>query len=169
MNNLERKIRKAYKEREKLYKEDKSEEAWDHWQNAIKDIDSNTLLGIIRPILDAERRLRDYYNGFHYTTKIRKFANRTYHTDCVPFEVVKVVSDKTVEVRQMDTKQIKFPQEFEAGGFCGHFYDNRSGQEYEYMSNPENPIERIRKGKKGWGNGKYHMADSPYKFYDYNF
>lgn len=168
MNNLERKIRKAYKERARLSKENKSKEAWDHWENAIKDLDRDTLMAIIKPILDAERRLQEYYNGYHYRTKIRKYAYRRYHTDCTPFEVVKVISDKTVEVREMDTTQIKFPQEFYAGGFAGHFADNHN-QEYEYKSNTDNPVIRIRKGKKGWSNGQFFMSDEPYKFYDYNF
>ena len=59
------------------------------------------------------------------------------YTDVQPYEVVKVISDITVEVRPMKTKQTKFPQQFSPGGFVGHYHDNRSGQEYEYISDPE--------------------------------
>lgn len=105
--------------------------------------------------------------------KIRKYCNQLHYTDVTPWEVVRVISDITVEIRRMDTKQIKFPSNFEPGGFVGHFHDNRSGQDYEYISNPENETIRIRWSKRGfWANGRYNrfsMADKPYKFYDYNF
>jgi hypothetical protein len=105
--------------------------------------------------------------------KVKKYCNEKLYTDIVPFEVVRVVSDQTVEIRAMDYKQIKAPKNFSPGGFLGHFHDNRSGQEYEYTSNPENPIIRIRWSKRGfWAKGKYRrfrMSDKPERFYDYNF
>ena len=63
---------------------------------------------------------------------------------------------------------------FHAGGFVGHYADNRGGQEYDYFPEPKNPIERIRwsKANRQWQQGKYMrflMADKPYKHYDYNF
>ena len=116
-------------------------------------------------IRDEEtRRLRE----------IKAYANYHMHTDVQPYEVVRVISDQTVEVRPMKTKQIAFPQQFTPGGFVGHFHDNRSGQDYEYLSDPDAPVMRIRwsKANRQWQNGKYmrfRMADKPYKFYDYNF
>ena len=66
--------------------------------------------------------------------EIKEYANRTLYTDCDPYEVVKKISDICVEVRAMRTVQTEHPKDFHAGGFVGHFADNRSGQEYEYHS-----------------------------------
>jgi hypothetical protein len=106
--------------------------------------------------------------------EIKAYANYCMHTDVQPYEVVRVISDITVEVRPMKTKQIKFPQDVRVGGFSAHTVDNRSGQDYEYTSNPEAPVIRIRwsNANRQWQNGRYmrfSMSDKPYKFYDYNF
>jgi len=106
--------------------------------------------------------------------EIKAYANYHMHTDVQPYEVVRVISDQTVEVRPMKTKQVKFPQQFSPGGFVGHYHDNRSGQEYEYISDPEAPVTRIRwsEANRQWQQGRYmrfRMSDKPYKFYDYNF
>jgi hypothetical protein len=99
---------------------------------------------------------------------IKKYCNEYLYSDVQPYEVVRVISPVTVEIRQMDTKQIIFPKERFVGGFIANTADN-DHQKYEYISNPENPIMRLRLGKKGWGNGKFVMSDKPIKFYDYNF
>lgn len=104
--------------------------------------------------------------------QIKKYANHLMYTDVDPYEVIRVISPLTVEVREMKTNQIRFPQEFHPGGFSGHYSDNKGGQEYEYISDPEAPVIRIRFSKKGIWNYKgmrFLMADHPYKFYDYNF
>jgi hypothetical protein len=107
-------------------------------------------------------------DGFHHTTKIRQFCNEFGYSDVEPYEVVKVISANCVEVREMATKQIVFPSQFFVGGFSAHCADNFN-QKYEYTSDPCRPTIRIRKGKKGWGNGKFRMANHPHKHYDYNF
>ena len=105
--------------------------------------------------------------------EIKAYANKTLYTDVEPYEVVRIVSENCVEVREMDTEQTQSPQHFTPGGFVGHFADNRGGQKYKYISNPENPVFKIRwsRANRRWQkNGmKFHMADEPYKFYDYNF
>lgn len=106
--------------------------------------------------------------------EIKAYANHSGYSDCTPYKVVKVISPICVEVRAMSTKQIKFPQDVRIGGFLAHTVDNRSGQDYEYSSNEENPVIRIRwsNANRQWQKGKYmrfYMADKPYKFYDYNF
>jgi len=104
-------------------------------------------------------------------TEIKKYCNLIGYTDVEPYEVVKVISPITVEIRLMDTKQIKFPQAFTPGGFVGHYADNHA-QEYEYTSNPENGVLRVRLCKDGYWKYKsikFRMADAPHKFYDYNF
>jgi len=106
--------------------------------------------------------------------EIKQYANRTLWTDCDPYEVVKTISETCVEVRGMKSIQTKFPKDFTAGGFVGHFSDNRSGQDYDYLSDDTKPIFRIRwsKAKRQWqdkGGSRYYMSEKPYKFHDYNF
>lgn len=106
--------------------------------------------------------------------EIKKYANHCMYTDVNPYEVVRIISPICVEVRAMSTKQIEFPKQFYPGGFVGHFADNRGGQKYEYSSDPDAPVFRIRWSRRNrqWQRGKYMrfaMSDAPYKFYDYNF
>lgn len=104
---------------------------------------------------------------------IKKYCNHCMWTDVDPYEVVRVISDECVIVRRMDTKQIEFPKQFFPGGFVGHFADNRSGQKYEYISNPGNKEIKIRysSARGCWGPKymRFVMSDAPHKFYDYNF
>lgn len=62
-------------------------------------------------------------------------ASGTYWTDLTPFEVVRVVSEKTIDLRKMDV---------EITG--GDWLD----PEYELHSNENNPLVRARKTKSGW-------------------
>ena len=106
--------------------------------------------------------------------EIKKYCNFHGYSDVDPFEVVRVISEQTVEIRKMKTEQIKFPTEYHAGGFGGHYADNYGGQDYKYISDESYPIERIRWSKANgkWQQGKYstfYMSDQPYKHYDYNF
>lgn len=104
--------------------------------------------------------------------QIKKYCNHYMYTDVEPYEVVRVISEQTVEVRPMKTTLTRAPKEFHRGGFLGHFSDNRA-QEYEYESLPEADVIRIRwsKANRRWqkGGNKFLMSDNPYKFYDYNF
>ena len=105
--------------------------------------------------------------------QIKEFANRYGYSDVEPYEVVKVISNQTVEIRAMDTEQTVFPKQFHIGGFSAHCSDNRN-QDYKYISNPDNPVYRIRwsKANRNWysaGGNKHLMEKLPSKFYDYNF
>lgn len=64
-------------------------------------------------------------------------ASGTYWTDHTPFEVVKVVSDKTVDIRELDYEMVS-----------GSEFDGSA--EYKYYVNESNPIIRVRRGKRGW-------------------
>lgn len=101
------------------------------------------------------------------------YANHYGYTDVNPFEVVRVVSDKTVEVREMDAERddsVKL--EFHVGGFSAHCANQRD-QKWFITSNPSNPILRIRLSKTGVWKDKhgrrFGLSDKPIKFYDYNF
>jgi len=99
--------------------------------------------------------------------EIKKFANLYLYSDVHPFEVVKVVSEKTVYIRRMKEKLIEAPVLLGVGGFGG-FHDN-STQKWECVPDETRTVQMLRLGKYGWGHGKYKMEDSPKYYYDYNF
>ncbi len=138
------------------------------WWDFIATQDKAEVREVVEIMGNVQRRLKSYLNGYHHTTKIRPFCNESGWSDVHPYEVVRVISANCVEVRQMATEQIVFPKVFHVGGFSAHCADNFN-QEYKYTSDPSRSVIRIRKGKKGWGNGKFHMANHPFKHYDYNF
>jgi hypothetical protein len=100
------------------------------------------------------------------------YANHYGYSDVNPYEVVKVISDKTIEVREMDSeKDPSWVPNWHVGGFAGHC-SNQQEQKWFIKSNAENPVVRIRLGKQGWKdkNGrKFGLSDQPVRFYDYNF
>tara|TARA_R100001377_G_C3181103_1_gene106695 strand:- start:847 stop:1182 length:336 start_codon:yes stop_codon:yes gene_type:complete len=101
------------------------------------------------------------------------FANHHGYSDVHPYEIVRIVSDKCIEIREMDTSENKTKMNFVAGGFSAHC-SNQNAQDYDYTSNPENHVEKIRFSRvsKVWkckGGGRYNIAKAPRKFYDYNF
>lgn len=104
---------------------------------------------------------------------MKKFANQYGYSDVTPFEVVRMVSEKTYEVRRMEySKDPNWKPEFDVGGFAAHCTNQRE-QTWIIESNDKNPIIRIRLHKDGslkdaHGN-KFRLADAPRRFYDYNF
>lgn len=100
------------------------------------------------------------------------YANHYGYSDVNPFEVVKVISDKTIEVREMDSERDESVKlDWAAGGFAGHCINQRD-QKWFIKSNPENSVIRIRLGKNGWKDKhgrRFDLSDKPVRFYDYNF
>jgi hypothetical protein len=101
-----------------------------------------------------------------------KYANQCGYSDHAPYEIVRIVSEKTIEIRAMDYSENKSEMEFQVGGFGGHCNNNHA-QDYDYSVNEENPVIRIRlhkhdRWKDKWGR-KYNISSAPYRFYDYNF
>jgi hypothetical protein len=101
-----------------------------------------------------------------------KFANKYDYSDVTPFEVIRIISDKTIEIRQMDAERDQSVElKWAVGGFAGHCVNQRD-QKWHIKSNSENKVVRIRLSKKGWKDvhgGRYDLADQPRRFYDYNF
>jgi len=103
------------------------------------------------------------------------FANRISYSDIEPYEIVRRLSDCTIEVRAMDatfdpSAKDEFNKSFIPGGFLGNF-DNDL-QKWIFSRNTENQVHRLRKHKDGayYGSmGKFVLSDEPYKKYDYNF
>ena len=100
------------------------------------------------------------------------YANHLGYSDINPYEVVRVVSDKTLEIREMDAERDESVQlEWVPGGFAGHCVNQRD-QKWFITSNAQNPVVRIRLGKQGWKDRhgrRFDLSDWPVKFYDYNF
>jgi len=95
------------------------------------------------------------------------------YSDVQAFEIVNVISDKTLEIRRMDTEHDVSHLEFVKGGFCGTVI-NQQNQKVTYKSNPSAPVIRIRRKKnnpEAWtANGsKFTLGTEPYAFYDFNF
>ena len=101
------------------------------------------------------------------------YLNRHLFTDVFPFEVVRVISEKTVEIREMiATLDPEWKRDFVPGGFFGHTRNNES-QRYLFSRNVDAPILRARLTKSGvWsvqGEARYVASDSPRRFNDFNF
>ena len=87
------------------------------------------------------------------------YANQFLFTDIYPYEVVKKVSDVTMDIQEMSAELQPETDPYE--------------QKYNFCSNKENPIIRIRKNKKGvWRDKdgrKYIIGNEPRKYHDYSF
>ena len=105
-----------------------------------------------------------------------KYAMHIGYSDVQPYEIIRHVSAKTIEVRPMKATLLNgFKSgepdalQFSPGGFCGH----TSGvQRYSFESNPAATVSRIRLSKKGWKSAsgfRFKLGTAPYKHYDYNF
>lgn len=101
-----------------------------------------------------------------------EYANLIMHSDVLPFKIVKWISEKTIEIQEMDAKLLN-PDEliFHVGGFAGHCSNNHEAR-YEFKPRQDAPIIRARKRKDGAFHsklGRHVLAHYPRKFYDYNF
>ena len=114
--------------------------------------------------------------SYKYTYSIEPFtygyANHIGWTDVNPYEIVKVISDKTIEIRAMDaTRDESWEPEFVSGGYAGHCV-NQSNQKWDIISDDDIPVIRARLRKDGYYHsvhGKHLLGENPRKFYDYNF
>lgn len=97
------------------------------------------------------------------------YANQYGYSDVHPYEVVRVISDTTIEVRAMNAvRDPNWKPVFHAGGFSAHC-SNQNEQRWVYESDTDAPVRRIRKSKKGWAKGTFTISAEPVRFYDYNF
>ena len=106
-------------------------------------------------------------------TETLSFANRYGYSDVDPYEIVRRISDKTLEIRAMDAERDPdYKPEFVVGGFSAVCLNQRE-QKWIISSKPDARVIRIRLRKDGrWydahGN-RYGLSAKPDKFYDYNF
>ena len=101
------------------------------------------------------------------------YANRIGWTDITPFEIVRTVSAKCLEVREMSAEMDPtWKPETHVGGFVAHV-SNNSTQRWVIASDETAPVVRIRLQKNGqWKSAqgeRFKIADEPQRFYDFNF
>ena len=101
-----------------------------------------------------------------------QYVNHYGYSDINPFEVIRKVSDKTLDIRAMSAElDPSWKLDFVPGGFFGTVV-NQGSQKWVIKSDPNGRIVRIRLGKRGWKDSRrnrYDLSDEPVKFYDYNF
>jgi len=102
-----------------------------------------------------------------------QYANYHGYSDIHPYEVVKKISDKTLEIRKMNAEQDPtWNPIWEVGGFAGHCA-NSAEQRWIITSDENLRTLRIRLHKDGvWRDrygSKYRLSEKPRRFYDYNF
>ena len=128
---------------------------------------------------EAVQELPSSYIGSEFTNEwtysIESFtygyANHIGWTDVNPYEIVKVISDKTIEIREMKSEKLPWKAEWVEGGFAGHCTNQRD-QKWKISSDENIPTIRARKRKDGYfhsSHGKHLLEEEPRKFYDYNF
>ena len=106
------------------------------------------------------------------TTTAPQFFNRIGYSDVAPFEVVRVVSHVTIEIRPMRAERGDWQPEFAIGGFAAECL-NQSEQAWKIVSDLTEQTIRIRQHSDGkWrdsmGN-KYAESVAPRCFRDMNF
>jgi len=103
------------------------------------------------------------------------FANLRGYSDVTPFEIVRVISDKTIEVREMNAEMASdWRPEMVSGGFAFHCTNNDDQRKaWVVTRNPDAPVVRLRLQKNGaWRNpsyGRFFLSERPVKKYDFNF
>jgi len=109
------------------------------------------------------------------TSEVKNYTHASMfgYSDVHAFEIVKVISDKTIEVRKMDAEFDISHLKFHEGGFSGHFEGQRS-QKVSYASARSAAVIRLRRSKKNpecWvSQGReFRLQTEPYAFYDFNF
>lgn len=103
------------------------------------------------------------------TVRNAKYANMHGYSDIEPYEIVRVISDKTIEIKAMKAElDPNWKPDFVVGGFAGTVTNNES-QRWIITSDPTAEPFRIRLSKKGWGRGRFFLSLVPRYFYDYNF
>jgi hypothetical protein len=101
-----------------------------------------------------------------------KYANHLMYSDIEPYEIIRIVSEKTIEIRAMKTERDESVKlEWVPGGFSAICLNDHE-QKWHITSDETAPIKRIRLGKRGWkdaNGGRFGLADKPVKYRDYNF
>ena len=104
-------------------------------------------------------------------TDATPYANQHGYSDVNPFEVVRQVSARTLEVRAMHAERATWTPDVYVGGFSAHIA-NQDDQRWTITPDASAPVVRIRLGKHGWRNRdgqRFVLHATPVKFRDFNF
>lgn len=101
------------------------------------------------------------------------YANQIGYSDITPFEVIRVVSDKCLEVRSMNyTQTNRDEMVFHVGGFAAHC-SNQADQKWDITPDAEGYVFKIRKNVRGTWKSKhgdtFAVEAQPRRRYDFNF
>ena len=101
------------------------------------------------------------------------FANKIGYSVITPFEVIRIVSDKCLEVRAMNYVQTNTQDMvFHAGGFAAHCA-NQNDQKWDIQPDAEGYVFKIRKNVRGTWKDKhgdtYAVETKARRRYDFNF
>ena len=161
---------KDHIEVDKIYLTDQEKEIW----SMVKDHVVNEKQTTLRQS-ELARKLQKYVENtmaHRMSPKNYGYANESGYSDMYPYEIVKVVSENTIEIRPMDTERDDSVElKWVSGGFAGHCV-NQGEQKWFYKSNPDNPVKRIRRRKDGYFYNtcnRVYLEQEPRKFHDYNF
>lgn len=106
------------------------------------------------------------------TLATAKFANQIGYSDITPYEIIRVISEKTIEIREMKAERNpEWKPEIIPGGFAGHCI-NQSDQQWIITRDETNPVKRAHLRKDGnyhTNMGKHVLSETARRFYDYNF
>jgi hypothetical protein len=99
------------------------------------------------------------------------YANHLGYTDVNPYEIIKRLTEKTIEIREMKCEQdMSVKPSFDIGGFSAH---SDNAQKWFITPDEQASIIKIRLHKDNkWYDKhgrRFNLSDSPRKFYDYNF
>ncbi|QDP67030.1 MAG: hypothetical protein Unbinned4497contig1000_4 [Prokaryotic dsDNA virus sp.] len=115
-----------------------------------------------------------YINTYVYNVEAIDYTHANFHgySDKQPYEIVRVISPRTLEVRLLDAElDPTWKPETVKGGFSGYTVNNHQ-QKWLYNTNAKNDTVRIRRRKDGYyysSIGRHALATAPSKFHDYNF
>lgn len=111
---------------------------------------------------------------------VGQHVTQFHYTDRDAWEVIEIISERRIKIRQLHAELVRAPKDFHPGGFCGHFADNHS-QEYKLTSKADNPTKVLswRDKAKRWAEvgqitkyslfGLHKKGEQAVQFYDYNF
>ena len=104
--------------------------------------------------------------------KVGLYANECGYSDINPYEIVRIVSAKCIEVRHMDcVPDPEWKPEVHKGGFAAHISNDRD-QKWIITPSQSKQVLRLRLRKDGfwWSGGmRFRISEKPVKFYDNNF
>ena len=110
-----------------------------------------------------------------------KYFNLSCYSDVKAYEVLDISDNlKTIKVRLLDAERSNLDKDVRTpGGFACHT-EHPDGQQWEFSSNEDFPVETftlrkngkyVRKGMRTppYSAGCGSLSEAPYKYYDYNF